>query len=341
MARARVAALSALVLAVAMACQAGSNAAGPSPTAVNNSTALFHDNLNAVATGRPSVPDRSVDIAHIHNYTLATSFPVTPADAVAYRLDQTGVPSPQTVGLVWGIKDPAQNQIGQVAIGPITYFPDAGAIEYNRPPNPQSVRVDPPGHLSHPPADAASAIAMTRDFLAVHGLFTTDEMATMTSFAQLFTYPPPNLPLWVIRIHRVLGGVPDYGFWAPGATLQAAQDGRIDSLLIVRRTISGAEPVKLIDPAVAWQQVIQGHWYAADGIINNGRLEIAEFRADSAQLCYRESEVGTAEQWLVPMWCFGSKGYFGDSWPDPESTLRLYYPALTPGTFDWTMPNRN
>lgn len=325
-----------LGLALALsACTAGSSgppAGQASPSSVPKG--LFQDRLDAVATGRPSVPDRPSDIVHVQRYALVASLPTTPNLGTVYALDPALAPSPQAVASVWGLTAPPQYSDGQVTIGAMMYFPQAGAIEFNRPSNPQAVRVDPPGHLARPPADQASAIGMAGDFLVAHGLFSRDEVATMTTSAQRLVYST-TLPFWVIQLGRTLGGVADYGFWQPGATLQVADDGRIDSVIVVRRTVAGREQSSLIDPSQAWRQVVLGHWYAADGVINNGSLAVPSFSADKVELCYREDEVDTAQKWLVPMWCFA------DVTTTPGITLRLYYPALPAGTFDWAVPNRN
>ena len=71
----------------------------------------------------------------------------------------------------------------------------------------------------------------------------------------------------------------------------------------------------------------RGHWYVADGFMTSG-LDLPAFKADSVELCYREGDSGEPQAWLVPMWCFADTTSF------LGVTVRLYYPAFAPTSFD-------
>jgi hypothetical protein len=288
---------------------------------------LFHDHLSAVVTGRPSLPDVESFQAHFPSLTLNAALPSTPSSGAVYQLDPNLAPSPAEVGAVWGLT-PTRSSAGEVQIGSITYYPASGAIMYSRPNNPQAVRVDGPGHLAHAITDEASAISMAKDFLVARGLFSRDEVQSMIGSAHRNVYPP-NVPFWSILISRTLDGQPDYGFGFPGAMFQVVDDGRIDLISIVRRPIAGHEQLPLMTAAAAWKQIILGHWYAADGVLNMVESNQAPVVVNKAELCYWEGyDVSKSESWLVPMWCFTGSG----------GVPILYYPALAPGTFDWTVP---
>jgi hypothetical protein len=208
---------------------------------------------------------------------------------------------------------------------------ESGVIAYNRPNTPQAVRAAGPGKLPHAVTDQASAIAMTRDYLVARGLFSRKEVQSMPGSAHRNVFPAPNVPFWSVVIQRTLGGFRDYGFGSAGATLHVADDGRIDSIIIVRRSIAGQEPAQLISAAEAWRQVTLGHWYVAENPLNQVDRDQPPFAADNVELSYWEGgDLTKSETWLVPMWRFSQSS-------DP--IVALYYPALAPDTFDWTVPN--
>ena len=289
---------------------------------------LFHDHLSAVVAGRPSLPDVQQFQAHFPSLALNAALPSTPSSGAVYQLDPNLAPSPAEVGAVWGFT-PTRSSAGEVQIGNITYYPASGAIIYSRPNNPQAVRVDGPGHLAHAITDEASAISMAKDFLVARGLFSRDEVQSMPATAQRVVHPAPNLPFWSIVISRTLDGRADYGFAYPGAMFQVADNGRIDLIMIMREPIAGHEQLPLISAADAWRQITLGHWYGADGVLNMVDSNQAPFVAEKAELCYWNGwDVTKSQAWLVPMWCFTGSG----------GAPTLYYPALAPGSFDWTVP---
>jgi len=291
---------------------------------------LFHDNLTAAVGGRPFLDDPYQYPAHFPTLKLAASFPATPDHVVTYQTDPALAPSPEDVGRVWGITTAPRIDAGEAQIGDIRYYLESGVITYRRPGNPQSVRVSGPGTLAHAITDESSAIAMTRDFLVARGLFSRTEVQSMPGSAHHNVYPTPNVPVWSVVIERTLGGIPDYGFGLPGATLQVADNGRIDLIMVLRRTIAGQEPLQLISAAEAWRQVTLGHWYATDYLLNMVNRDQPPFTADKVELTYWEGgNLMKGETWLVPMWRFS----------DSSGPTALYYPALAPGTFDWTVPN--
>jgi hypothetical protein len=301
------------------------------PVPVHGPKLLFHDNLTAVVAGRPFLDDPQQYQAHFPSTKLAASYPATPDRAAVYQTDPALAPSPADVGKVWGVTSQPRIAAGEAQIGDIQYYMDSGVIEYNRPNTPQAVRVAGPGKLPHAITDQASAIAMTRDYLVARGLFSREEVQSMPGSAQRNVFPAPNIPFWSVVIQRTLGGLPDYGFGSAGATLHVADDGRIDSIVIVRRSIAGQEPVQLISAAEAWRQVTLGHWYVAENPLNQVDKDQPPFTADKVELSYWEGgDLTMTETWLVPMWRFSQSG-------DP--IVALYYPALAPGTFDWTVPN--
>jgi hypothetical protein len=156
----------------------------------------------------------------------------------------------------------------------------------------------------------------------------------MTGSAKHFQYQS-NPPFWSVRLVRTIGGVPSDIFWSgAGASFQVRESGEVQWLSVKRIPIVGYEPASLIDAATAWKQITAGHWYFFTGLVNNGPINVPAFRADTAQLCYLEETNGG--QWLVPMWCFSDITSVGADFP-----LRIFYPALVQGTFDWTIPNRS
>lgn len=293
---------------------------------------LFHDHLAAAASGRPSLPDQFFRSTHYPSLVLAAGLPVTPAQGTVYALDPALGPTPAQVGLVWGITAPSSVVDNEATIGDIQYYPSSGAIDYSRPGNPQSVRVTGPGLFPRAITTAQSAISMARDFIVSRGLFSQDDVTAMRASAERASYPG-SVPMWTIHLTRTLGGVPVDGSWMPGATLQVADNGRIDSIVIGHRSISGSERAGLIDAAEAWRQIKLGHWYASSLILDGIKQDQPAFVAGQAELCYREEDVMTAQAWLVPMWCFA------DTKTAPGFTVRLYYPALQPGSFDWKVPS--
>ena len=330
---ARVVGLVAIVLGLAIV--AGVLAVGAvlraQPTPAKAPRLLFHDNLAAAASGRPSLPDEIQYPAHYPSLSLAVSLPVTPAQGTVYALDPALAPTPGQVGRAWGITASPTFSDPQTTIGDIQYFPASGAIDYER----QSVRISGPGSFPHAITSAQSAIAMARTFLVSRGLFSQDDVSAMRGSAERST--AGSFPTWMINLTRMLRGVPDYGSWAPGARLQAVDNGRIDSIVMDHRLISGSEAAGLIDAAEAWRQVRMGHWYLSDDVLTNTRRDQPPFVVDQAELCYYEESpvtpLNNPQKWLVPMWCFA------DTKAAPGLTLRLYYPALLPGSFDWKVPS--
>lgn len=322
-----VAALLALAIVVGLIA-AGNLRRNQSVPANATPTVLFHDSLNARAAGRPSLPAIYPATPHIARYTLAATLPPSPAEGIAYAIDPSHGPSAEAVGKAFGIATKPQLTSGQYVYPPkylLQYFPDTGTIEYSRPTI--STQLDEPGYFPRPITDQASAIAMAGDFLVAHGLYTRSELATMQASATHLTYPH-NLPTWSLQFRRTLGGVPTTGM----AWLQAEDGGRINSLVVGRSPIGGSESATLIDAAAAWQEISLGHWYGMTGTLNNGPTAVPTFQANLVELCYLEGY----GQWLVPMWCFTDSTTEG-----PDFPVSLFYPALTPGTFDWTVPNRN
>ena len=291
---------------------------------VNAPKALFHDNLSAQASGRPALSSSTSVDALVHSYVLAAILPPAPDRGTVYAVDSALSPTPEAVGRAFGVTAAPQISGDSFFIGDILYYPRTGVIE----------DVSSPGRLASPVTDQASAISLAGDFLVAHGLFSRAEVASMRPSAKRFSFTDPqNYAFWRIQFVRTLGGVPSYGFLV-GAEFQVHDDGEIVRVYVGRSPVSGSEPATLIDPATAWREVTAGHWYAIDGVPNNGPLEVPSFHADQAQLCYLEYLVGGT--WLIPMWCFTDVTSGG-----PDHPVTLYYPALTPGTFDWDVPNRN
>src|SRR5437016_9444515 len=99
--------------------------------------------------------------------------------------------------------------------------------------------------------------------------------STLFPYTTLFRSPRPGL--WVIQFRRILPGGPrgaaiaDYGFFKPGAVLQTDDAGTILTAQVARRTVRGASrqlPLRTADDA--WRLAAAGHWYASDGLLNNG-----------------------------------------------------------------------
>jgi hypothetical protein len=282
---------------------------------------LFHDNLSGQTTGRPALWTLPI-AGHVHSYVLAATLPPTPDRGTVYAVDSALSPTPEAVGRAFGVTTAPQVSGDSYDIGEIVYYPSTGVIEYG---------ASPPGRLASPAADPASAITSAGDFLVAHGLFSRAEVDSMRPSAKRFILSDPKNPaLWSIQFTRMLGGVPSYGFLV-GATFQVHDDGAIVRAYFGRSPISGSEPATLIDANTAWREVTAGHWYALDGLGNNGPIDVPSFHADRAQLCYLEGFT-----WIIPMWCFTDVTSVGPDYP-----VTLYYPALTPGTFDWTVPNNN
>jgi len=300
------------------------------PVPVTPPRALFHDNLSAPASGRPSFADRT-DFVHIESYALVASLPATPDQRYVFAIDRSLSPSPESVRHAFGIKGtPQADASGAYVIGTIQYFPGAGAMYI-------SVGIYAQykiGKFAHAITSDAAAIPLAAEFLVSHGLFTQGELNGMHASEQRVATNSPNPPLWFIEFDRTVGGLRDYGPSQPGAKVEALDDGTVWGVEVMRHPISGSTRAPVISPSQAWAQVTMGHWYAADGFIDNGRIDLPAFKADSVELCYREGDVSEAQSWLVPMWCFADTTSF------TGVTLRLYYPALAPGSFDWTVPNR-
>jgi hypothetical protein len=328
---------SAVAIVLAVAIIAGLLAVGAlrhaQPVPVHGPKLLFHDNLTAVVAGRPFLDDPQQSQVHFPSMELAASccYSATPGRAAAYQTDPALAPSPADVGRVWGITSQPLLQRSWTQIGDVQYFVESGVIAYNRPNTPQAVRAAGPGNLPHAITNQTSAIAMTRDYLVARGLFSREEVQSMPGSAHRNLFPTPNAPFWSVVIQRTLGGLRDYGFGSAGATLHVADNGRIDSIIIVRRSIAGQEPAQLISAAEAFRQVTLGHWYVAENPLNQVDRDQPPFAADKVELSYWEGgDLTKSETWLVPMWRFSQSS-------DPM--VALYYPALAPGTFDWTVPN--
>ena len=293
-------------------------------------TALFHDHLDASAAGRPSLPPIVMGLASpVQKFTLRAKFPVTPSGAAAYAVDPELAPSADAVGRAFGVAfEPQADPEGGYSYLPssLYYVPAVGTIQYSG--GAQGAGAAEPRFFPHSITDQASAIAMAGDLLAARGIFTRAELATMQASAKRFFDPESgNGPLWSIQFVRMLGGVPS----GDGARLQVLEAGEIDGIYVSRAPIGGSQPGSLIDAATAWQQVINGHWYGIGGLLNNGLPEFRAFTADEIELCY----IDTGGPWLVPMWCFIDTSTLGGDYP-----VTMTYPALAPGTFDFTVPNR-
>lgn len=299
------------------------------PVPVTPPKALFHDNFGVHATGRPSLTDRA-DMVHVNSYALAATFPGTPSQRNVYTIDRAVGPSPEAVGQAFGLKGTPRHDSGTYTSG-LQYYPDSGDIRFYSDPFGRYGAV--PGKLARPIRSEAEVIPLASAFLISHGLFTQGEVDSMFA-SKRRVIAPTNPPLWFIEFDRTLGGLHDYGPTQPGALLEALDDGTLWSIEVMRHPIAGSEPAPLIGAAQAWAEVTKGHWYAADGLIDNGQFDLPAFKADTVEMCYREGDVHEAQAWLVPMWCFTDTTTF------VGAILRLYYPALVPGNFDWTVPNR-
>ncbi len=289
--------------------------ASPSPT---SQALLFHDDLSTAVTGRPSLQDSAIagmSAIHIHNYLMVTTSPSAPSNGKVFLVNPALAPSSGAVAKALGVSD----------VSRIQYDPQTGSIQYAPPPG-----VAPLLGVSGPVTDESSAIKLARDFLVARGFFSRAEVDSMPGSAKRFMYAP-NPAFWSVRLVRTLGATPSDLFWSgAGASLQIQEEGVLQLVMIQRSPIAGFEPATLIDATTAWQQVKAGHWFYFTGLLNNGAIDVPTFRADTAQVCYLEG--GT---WLLPMWCFADHSSVGSDYP-----LWLFYPALTPGTFDWTVPNR-
>lgn len=305
------------------------NAVRTRPVPVTPPRALFHDNFSAPATGRPSLADRT-DFVHIESYALVASLPATPDQRYVFAVGRSLVPSPESVRHAFGVKDtPQSDPSGAYIIGPIQYFPLSGGIYVSVGMNAQ-YKI---GKFVHPITSDAAAIPLAAEFLVSHGLFTQGELGGMQASKQRVV-SATTPPLWFIQFDRTVGGLRDFGPSQPGARVEALDDGTVWGVEVMRHPISGTAQAPVISASQAWAQVTMGHWYAADGFIDNGRVDLPAFKADSVELCYREGDANEAQEWLLPMWCFADTTSF------TGVTLRLYYPALAPGSFDWTVPNR-
>lgn len=291
---------------------------------------MFHDDLAANAKGRPVLSDR-LDFVQIENYSLEASLPSTPGSAYVFAVDASLAPLPGAVVSAFGITQaPTYDYTGAYYVGALRYFPASGTIWLGG-----STYLW-PGSVA-PISNAASAIALSRQYLVAHGLFSDADLLATKGSARLVpaSFSSSYRAEWIVTFERRLGGLPDYGYWQPGATLEILDTGLVMSLVVVRHPISGHEQTqRLISAAQAWNQVALGHWFAADGFINNGPVVVPSFRASDVQLCYREDEANTYQYWLIPMWCFT------DSVTTPDLPLRVYYPALPQADFDWIVPNR-
>lgn len=280
---------------------------------------LFADKLKAVATGRPSLPSRTGTM-NIGRYVLATTLPSTPAAGKVYLIDPAKAPTAIAIARKFGITAPPQQvSSDEFDVGGLQYFPSTGTIHYSSPGN---GLLDP----AEPITDTASAIKSAGDLLVSLGLFSRGELATMPASAKRFTYSG-NSPFWSIQFVRTLDGVPVDEFWSgAGASLQMQEGGGVETLTVSRPVIAGSQPVSLIDSATAWHQISLGHGFSLSGLINNGPSHLASFRADKAELC----DYDEAGAWIAPMWCFRDTTTLGADFP-----MWLFYPAMTPGTFDW------
>lgn len=291
---------------------------------------LFHDIFNAPVSGRPSLTDRE-DIVHVQSYVMVATLSGTTGDRNVYAIDRSLSPSPEALGRAFGLRDtPQLDGSSAYTIGHVHYFPDSGAVRVS---TDEYASYSLPGKLAHSITSEEMVIPLAEAFLVADRLFTQGELDGMYA-SKRRVIAPTNPPLWFIEFDRTVGGLRDYGPSQPGALLEALDDGTLWNLQIMRHPIGGSMKAPVIAPAQAWAQVTMGHWYAADGLIDNGQVDIPSFRADAVELCYRESDATQVQAWLVPMWCFTDTTTF------LGVPLRLYYPALTPGTFDWTVPNR-
>jgi hypothetical protein len=293
------------------------------PVPGNGPKLLFHDKLGAAATGRPSLP-RPTGSSVIHRYRLAAPLPPTPTTGTVYAVDPSLAPAPKAIALALGITNPPQQiSSGEFDVDGLQYFPGTGTVRY-------STTGNAPVASGQPFTDKASAISSAGDVLVSLGLFSRTELASMPASANRFIYNDAP-PMWSIQFVRTLDGVPQDEFWAgSGASLQMQESGAVQLLYVSRAPISGSQPTSLIDAASAWRQVTLGHAYALGGLENNGAVDVALFRADKVELCYLD----TAGPWVIPMWCFRDVTSVGATYP-----LWVFYPAMTPGTFDSTTPN--
>jgi hypothetical protein len=263
---------------------------------------------------------------HIKNFVLGASLPAAPAEGIVYAVDPTRAPKADALAWALGVSGPLSGSPDEVHIGNMVYLPKSSTLQYSAPAFAMGGL-----RLSGQISSQSSAIALSRDFLVTRGLFTRDEVATMSATATRFSYPS-NPAFWSVRFVRTLGGVPSDIFWSgAGASLQVQETGAIQTITVKRSPIVGSERATLIDSASAWREVSRGHWYYASGLLNNGPIEVASFRASQAQLCYLES----GGPWLIPMWCFTDPNTSGGV----DYPVSLFYPALAPGTFDWIATN--
>ncbi len=234
-------------------------------------------------------------------------------------------PTPEAIAQALGLSGPRSGSADEVHIGNMVYLPTTSTFQYSAPSQPGSNALA----LSGPVSTESSAIARSRDFLVARGLFSRDELASIPATARRFSYSP-NPPFWSVRFVRTLGGVPSDPFWSgAGASLQVQETGQIETLSVKRAPIAGSERATLIDAATAWHEVSRGHWYYVSGLLNNGPIDVQSFRAEQVQFCYLEN----GGLWLIPMWCFT------DNTSGADYPVSLFYPALTPGSFDWKGPN--
>jgi len=294
------------------------------PIPANQTRLLFHDHLDGVVSGRPSLVAASGQLP-IGGYELAANLPSTPSSGKVYEVDAKLAPSPKSVALAWGIKTPPHpDGFGgfswDVGHGSLQYTPAQGTIDFN---SELDYVV-----LAETISDETSAVKSASDLLIKLGLFSQGELLTMPVTVYHHTDDPSsgNPSSWTIQFARALNGVPVYDWQGPVVGVTILDAGGVQNLSFSRPPIAGGEPAALIDAASAWQQVALGHGYS---IVGSGLGMVSSFRADKVELCYYDS----GGPWIVPMWCFRDITTFG-----PDSPMWLFYPAMTPGTFDWTAP---
>ena len=300
-------------------------AASPSP--VHKTALLFNDNLQGSPEGWPYLHPAPLSApgtrpSAVVSFQLAASLPQAPAQGTIYGLDNSLGPSAVAIANAWGLRLPSTQSVDeliQLDQGPVQIFysRSAGSLALYQP---ASLWLRP----SEPITDSASAIRSASSVLVRLGLITNPETTTMA--AEAAPDPDSGSPtLWSIQILRMVGGVPVH----PGFALTIRATGDVESVVVTRSTISGSEPVRLIDAASAWRQVSEGHWYqlawgAAAPMGSRTGQTTTPFRADLVELCYYD----TGGNWLIPMWCFRDQTSHGAANP-----LWIFYPAAAPGSF--------
>jgi hypothetical protein len=247
------------------------------------------------------------DIVRIGRYSLAAALPAAPETARVFRVSGAKAPSLAEVNAALGS-------------APVTGYPDVVAYGGSF-----ALRA------SGIPGDVQSAGQLALRALAQRGI--VDPGSPGTPVVSYYAPPAPNPPFYSVTIPRTLDGLPDYGFWQPGASVQMDTSGTITNLTLMHHPLGGAAAYRLRPAADAWRQISLGHWWAADGLMNNGAVPVSQFSASQVELCYRESEVVDRQPYLVPMWCFADNSTAG-------VTLRLYFPALQGADLDWTLPTQ-